>query len=102
MLGQLQLKNSFEDICTNLKELTKVFESGPAAWEFELPTDLVRPADLTAAIVAFSIVPEKIDAKFKLSQNRPMSDRLGVIEGLSLRRDEMSLAVRKYMQDTIK
>ena len=100
--GKLQLENSFEDICTNLKELTKVFESGPAAWEFELPSDLVRPDDLTAAIVAFSIIPEKIDAKFKLSQNRPLSDRHGVIEGLGLRKDEMSLSVRKYMQETIK
>lgn len=100
--GLLQLNNSFEEICTNLKELTKVFESGPEAWQFELPSDLVRPEDLTAAIVAFSIAPEKIEAKFKLSQNRPMADRLGVIEGLGLRKDEMSLTLRKYMQDTIK
>lgn len=102
VLGLLRLNNSFEDICTNLKELTKVFETGPGAWEFELPSDLVRPEDLTAAIVAFTIVPEEIEAKFKLSQNRPMADRLGVIEGLGLRKDEMSLSLRKYMQDTIK
>lgn len=100
--GLLRLNNSFEDICTNLKELTKVFENGPDAWDFELPSDLKRPEDLTAAIVAFSIVPEKIEAKFKLSQNRPMADRLSVIEGLGLRKDEMSLSLRKYMQDTIK
>ena len=29
--GQLQLNNSFEDIYANLKELTKVFESGAGA-----------------------------------------------------------------------
>ncbi len=100
--GRLQLSSAFEEICTNLKELTLAFESGAGAWQFELPFDLVRPEDLTAAIVAFTVVPEKTEAKFKLSQNRPMADRLGVIEGLELRKDEMSLLLRKYMQDTVK
>lgn len=99
--GQLQLDNSFEGICTNLKELTKVFEKGENAWQFELPQDLLKPADLSQAIVAFSVKPLRIEAKFKLSQNRPIADRLGVIEGLQSRNDEMSLLVRKYMQDTI-
>ena len=100
--GLLQFDSSFSGICKNLQELTQVFETGDGAWQFELPSDLLRPEDLTQAIVAFSVKPEKIEAKFKLSQNRPMADRLGVIDGLGLRTGEMSLAVKQYMQDTIK
>lgn len=99
--GKLELSSSFENICTNLQELTKVFEHGPDAWQFELPSDLASPEQLTSAIIAFTVRPEKIEAKFKLSQNRPMMDRLGVIDGLGLRNDEMSREIQTMMKSTL-
>lgn len=96
--GKLMFDTSFDDICTNLKDLTKAFEQGPQSWQFELPDDLDNPEALTSAIVAFTVLPENIEAKFKLSQNRPKMDRDGVIEGLSFRTDDMSKAIQKLMQ----
>ena len=96
--GQLILQSSFEEICTNLKELTAEFEKGVGAWEFDLPEDLVAPEDLTKAIVAFSIVPEKIEAKFKLGKNRSVEDQIGIVEGLTTRSDDMSRAILELMK----
>lgn len=99
--GKLELSSSFDDICTNLKELTNAFEHGSNAWQYELPSDLILPEQLTSAIIAFTLRPEKIEAKFKLSQNRPMMDRLGVIDGLGLRNDEMSREIQTMMKSTL-
>jgi transcriptional regulator len=96
--GELKIDTSFEAICTNLKALTKKFELGPNPWEFELPDDLDNPEALTSAIVAFTVVPKNIEAKFKLGQNRQLMDRQGVVEGLNSRADDMSKAVQRLMQ----
>ena len=100
--GRLELSNSFDEICTNLKALTKVFEHGPKAWSFELPKDLNNPQKITSAIIAFSVFPEKIEAKFKLNQNRPLIDRNAVVEGLAQHSDDMSREVKKLMMDNLK
>ena len=99
--GKLEFNNSFESICKNLRDLTKAFEHGAGVWKFELPTDLKDPKHLTAAIVAFTVIPEKIEAKFKLSQNRPLTDRNGVIEGLETRQDDMSREIQKLMKGSL-
>ena len=66
-------------------------------WEFYLPPDLSAEKDITSAIVGFSMVPEKLIGKFKLSQNRILADRKGVIEGLKSRGDDWSRGVREWM-----
>ncbi len=99
--GKLEFNNSFDEICANLKDLTKAFEQGAGAWKFELPADLLDPKHLTSAIIAFTIIPEKIEAKFKLSQNRPLIDRNGVIEGLETRQDDMSRGIKKMMKENL-
>lgn len=98
--GRLEFNSSFDEICSNLKALTKVFEYGPNAWSFELPADLKDTKHLTSAIIAFTVIPEKIEAKFKLSQNRPLIDRNGIIEGLAQRSDQLSNEVQKLMMDS--
>ncbi len=99
--GKLKISHSFEDICKNLKELTEVFEKGPGAWSFELPSDLDTPEKLAGAIASFIVNPLKIEAKFKLSQNRPMVDRVGIIEGLESRADDLSAEIKKMMNSTL-
>lgn len=98
--GELKLEADFESICTNLKELTAEFE-GPSGWQFELPDDLNKPELLTRAIVAFTIVPALVNSKFKLSQNRALMDRNGVIEGLSQRTDDQSREIKKLMEQSL-
>ena len=95
--GNENFRKQFEDICKNLKDLTLAFE-GKDGWQFELPSDLESPQTLTSAIVAFTVVPEKITSKFKLSQNRQAMDREGVVEGLAARTDDMSKAIRDLMK----
>lgn len=99
--GKLKLLPGFEDICASLKDLTSTFETGESAWRFELPDDLLMPEQLTSAITAFEIIPDRIEAKFKLSQNRPKIDRDSVASKLAERNDEMSTAIAQLMQKSL-
>ena len=69
--------------------LSSIYEEGrPRPWKLsEQPADFV--SSLLKAIVGFSIVVERIEGKFKLSQNRP-GESPGVIEALE--REEPALA----------
>ena len=68
-----------------LKTLVDQYESGrqiPIPWRMEgLPNDYVEK--MVGAIVGFEIAVERIDCKFKLSQNRPAADKQGVIAALN-------------------
>lgn len=54
---------------------------------------------LKAAIVAFEIVVDRIDAKFKLSQNRSAADRAGVLAAMD-RAGERGAELAEWMQVT--
>ncbi len=96
--GKIELIETFEEQVDILKQLSKYFESpNKNPWIFELPEDLLDKSALTSAIISFKFSIENIDAKFKLSQNRPVEDRQGIIDGLSERSDEGSRAVRELM-----
>lgn len=100
MHGKIELLESFDDQINVLEKLTQFYEgSGPRAWQFELPDDLLDAPSLTSAIISFRFRPEKIEAKFKLSQNRVEIDRQGIIQGLGERKDEMSHAIRRLMME---
>lgn len=61
--------------------LTGHFESSrPEPWQLQLEGQ--RLDAMLGAIVGFRMTIERIDAKFKLSQNRAPEDREGVIAGL--------------------
>jgi transcriptional regulator len=64
-----------------LDALVQRFEGSRAApWRFAMPT---RERDaLVGAIVAFRLRIKRLDAKFKLSQNRTPADRARVIDAL--------------------
>jgi transcriptional regulator len=98
--GKATAIEDFDRLTAILKKLTDKFErDNPQPWEFELPDDLLDARALTSAIVGFEIHVEKIEAKFKLSQNRSAEDKRGIIEGLSTRSDDMSRAIRLMMED---
>ncbi len=98
--GKIEIVEDFEGQIEILKQLVKYFESGEKApWNFELPDDLLNESALTSAIVSFRFHIEKVEAKFKLSQNRSEADRKGVLVGLGQRTDEMSKAIMKMMAE---
>lgn len=99
--GKIELIESFEGQIKILKQLSEFFEKPSATpWEFELPDDLLDESALTSAIISFKFHIETVEAKFKLSQNRPQEDKDGVIEGLLERTDDMSRSVRKMMMES--
>ncbi|AKM31742.1 transcriptional regulator [Pandoraea faecigallinarum] len=63
-------------------DLTQSQEQGRAApWAVEdAPEDYVN--GMLRAIVGVEIPIRRIEGKFKMSQNRPMPDRVGVVDGL--------------------
>ena len=98
LYGKIELVESFLEQMAVLKQLSQYFEGrNSSPWEFELPADLLEESYLVSAIISFKFHIEQFEAKFKLSQNRSVEDRQGIIEGLSERNDEMSNAIRKMM-----
>jgi len=93
--GTLELVEPFKEQLDILKKFSKVFDP---QWPFHLPNDLRGENELTAAIVSFRFHIKKIEAKFKLSQNRPMEDFNGIMNGLAQRSDENSAGVLKLMR----
>lgn len=96
--GKIELVESFNEQIKILKQLSFFFEKpSKTPWAFELPDDLLDEPALTSAIISFKFHIETIEAKFKLSQNRPIEDRQGIIEGLQERTDDMSKLLRDLM-----
>ncbi len=96
--GTVRLVRDFKGLTRILGKLSGRFESKEKApWRFYLPDDLNDEAKLTEAIVGFEIEDLRIEAKFKLNQNRSEADQAGVRAGLGQRTDEQSLKVREMM-----
>ncbi|MBU6248984.1 MAG: FMN-binding negative transcriptional regulator [Xanthomonadaceae bacterium] len=81
-----------------LDGLTDRFEATePSPWRVtDAPADHVER--LLGAIVGIELVIERIDGKFKLSQNHPAANRAGVVEGLTRRALGNDLALAALMQ----
>lgn len=96
--GKIEVVESYNEQIEILKKLTLHFEKNSInPWAFSLPEDLASESALTSAIVSFRFKIEKIEAKYKLSQNRSKDDQEGIVEGLKERTDEMSRLVMEMM-----
>jgi len=80
--GPLQFVEDRDFLERHLRSLTEAHESTrPTPWAIEdAPRDYIDSA--MKGIVAFEIVIERLEGKWKLSQNRSAADRAGVVEGL--------------------
>lgn len=65
-----------------LERLSSTYEAArPNPWRMgDAPPDFIEK--LLGVIIGFSIAVERVDGKFKLSQNRPGNDALRVVEAL--------------------
>jgi transcriptional regulator len=94
--GPIALVDDARGIRSILDKSVAEFEkSEPKPWTMKLPEEYV--GELVQAIVGFELRVERLDAKFKLSQNRDKADREGVLKGLATRKDDMSRRVRELM-----
>jgi len=66
-------------------------------WALHLPDETVRA--LLKAIVGFTIRITRIEAKFKLGQNRSKEDQAGMLKALAASEDPGSRALAEFIQN---
>ena len=96
--GKPTFRDDREFLETVLRNLVHKYESGRAApWRIE-----DQPADfherMLANIVGFEMPVLKIEANFKLGQNRRLEDRVGTVEGLETDASTDGLALAAFMR----
>lgn len=86
--GTVRVHDDPSFVAAVVRELTDLHEAGRAAddggrpWAVDdAPPEFVERQ--LRAIVGIELVVERVEARRKLSQNRPVSDRAGVVAGLS-------------------
>jgi transcriptional regulator len=94
--GVPKILPSEEERIALLEETFKAFDPGfKNQWD-TLPWDY--KSELLNGIVAFEIKVNKLEGKFKLSQNRTEGDRQRIIEKLSSHSDKVRADVAKFMK----
>lgn len=82
---------------TLMDRTVEYYESGrDNPWKAELPEDFRD--SLLRAIVGFEIPIERLEGKFKLSQNRPPEDVAGAMEGLRANRSAADHELADWME----
>ena len=95
--GRLEITEDPTELLAIVSTLTKRYESGRAK-----PWDVSdAPADYIAAqlkgIVGFVLHVTKLEGKVKLSQNKSIADRTGVIDGAAQENPALAAAMRKTL-----
>ena len=95
-----QSKEDRATITSMLRELVDENEAKfSRPWRMELPADYMQR--MMDDIVAFEVRVTRVTGKFKLSQNRPPSDRLSVIAALQESGNEDAEGVVHLMKEVI-
>lgn len=98
--GRVEVIEGGESLLDILKDSVQVYEQGmPQPWMLEETGTFVER--MMEQIVGFRMKIEKMEGKFKLSQNHPIERRHKVIRALEHQGDENSLAVAKLMRHTL-
>jgi transcriptional regulator len=71
----------------------------PAPWPGVLPAEF--KANLLKAIVAFSMEITRVEGKFKLGQNRPLGDQLGIVRHLEASADPIAQALGEFTKQQL-
>lgn len=96
--GHLKVIEDGEWLMAHLNTLTTIHEAGsPVPWKLsDAPPDYV--ASLARGIVGLEMVIERIEGKWKVSQNRSEQDRHGVADGLAKLNTAGSLAMKALVE----
>ena len=95
--GTLSLLEDEAEIAANLRSLA---EQDPAGFDLDSLPELYR-RKMIAGTRGFSLAPTKIEAQWKMSQNRSPADREGVIAALRARGDSTSDQVADLITTTL-
>jgi transcriptional regulator len=80
--------------------LVALYEAGmPTPWPGVLPAEF--KANLLKAIVGFSMEITRVEGKFKLGQNRPHGDQLGMVRQLEASADPIAQALGKFTKQQL-
>ena len=95
--GVIELAHEDADTLAIVHAMVQRFEAHRAA-PWQLAMEASRLAALVRAIVGFRLRIRRLDAKFKLSQNRSVADRSRVAAALTREGDADSLATSRWMR----
>ena len=86
-------------LAKNVSDLTALHEAERAEpWAVsDAPDDFI--AGLLKGIIGIEIEITRIEGKWKASQNRPETDRIGVVNGLTAQHDEASQAMAQLVAE---
>jgi transcriptional regulator len=95
--GQLELIDAPDQTILVLRQMVDHFESSlPEPWQLDEPAEFVDR--LAAQIVAFRIPIDRLEGKWKLSQNQSVDRRERVMEALACQEDENSREIAAFMR----
>ncbi len=97
--GYLKIIEDGEWLMAHLANLTKIHEAeSPVPWKIEdAPTDYI--ASLTRGIVGLEMDIQRLEGKWKVSQNRSEQDRSGIARGLTGLDTAESLAMKALVEE---
>ena len=99
-LGRPTLIEDRKRLAALVRELVTHQEAAaPQPWKMDLPADYQDK--MLSGIVGFDIEITRLEGKFKLSQNRPASDRPLVIEALQRLGSDDALGVAALMRENL-
>lgn len=86
------------DLVTELSNVHEASQARP--WKVsDAPEDFIER--MVEMIVGIEIPIKKIEGKWKLSQNRPKADRLGLVAGLAAQEDEASRSMAAMVMQSL-
>lgn len=96
--GRPRIVEEPSQVRSAIDRLVAVYESARAQpWSTtDVPPDFVER--MLSAIVAFEIPVERLEGKFKLSQNKTAADRAGVVAALRQEPDDLARGVAELMK----
>jgi transcriptional regulator len=97
--GPLKVIEDKDWLLTNVEKLTNIHEAGsPGPWKVsDAPQDFI--ASLLNGIIGVEIPIQRLEGKWKVSQNRTEGERKGVIEGLAKLNTPESLAMKALVEE---
>jgi transcriptional regulator len=96
--GHLKVVEDSEWLMAHLEKLTRIHEDGsPVPWKVgDAPADYV--ASQVKGIVGLELTIDRLEGKWKVSQNRSEHDRIGVAKGLAELNTTQSLAMKALVE----
>ncbi|KAF1711704.1 FMN-binding negative transcriptional regulator [Pseudoxanthomonas sacheonensis] len=100
LIGRLQASDEEDFLASIVDRLSIRHETAVGSdWRYE--HDNPRLRSQLRGIVGFRFVPERIELKFKLSQNHPEANVRGAVEGLSGLEDPQSHEIAELMRERL-